>query len=254
VNGGYAKNKILYYDENSGQPKYQWATGHPFSGNGGTAYLAYDYAGVFKDQNDINQNTLDYSAVYATIRPGDMKFKDVNGDGKIDGNDQVRQNFTNEPTFTGGLNIKLQYKTIDLSILFQGATGAKMYMGLTESGDIGNYLQYTYDHQWTIDNPSTVDPRLSNRNNTPYTGGAYFNNTYWLKSMNYLRLKNVELGYNLPSSLLKRATISNLRIYVSGVNLITWAPLKIFDPEASTGSGQYYPQARIINAGIKATF
>ena len=85
------------------------------------------------------------------------------------------------------------YKTFDLSILFQGATGGLLYIG-TESGDIGNYLKYSYDHQWTIDKPSSVDPRIANRGNTYYSGG----NTYFLRNSDYFRLKNIELGYNLP--------------------------------------------------------
>ena len=72
--------------------------------------------------------------------------------------------------------------------------------------------------------------------------------------MNYLRLKNVELGYNLPPDIGKKIGISNLRVYVSGLNLITWDKLHILDPEAPTGDGKYYPQARIINTGIKVTF
>jgi hypothetical protein len=181
-----------------------------------------------------------------------MKFKDINN-GKIDGNDQVRLNKTQDPTFTGGLNIKLGYHDFDLSILFQGATGGLLYIG-TESGDIGNYLQYTYDHQWTIDHPSSTDPRIANRSNTYYTGGGASNNTYFLRNSDYLRLKNVEFGYNLPSSLLKRAGIGNFRVYVSGLNLITWDKMKIWDPESTSGSGQYYPQSRIVNAGLRVTF
>lgn len=253
VNGGYAKNRILFFDEAPGAPKWQNATGHPFTANGGAAFLAYQYDGVFKDQSDIDKNQIDYSGVTNTLRPGDMKFKDVNGDGKINGDDQQRLDKTQDPTFTGGLNIQLQYSNFDLSILFQGATGGMLFFG-TESGDIGNYLQYSYDHQWTIDHPSSVDPRIANRNNTYYTGGTAGNNTYFLRSSDYLRLKNIELGYNLPAALGKTAGISNLRVYVNGLNLITWDKMKIWDPESTNGSGQYYPQARIINAGVRVTF
>ena len=182
-----------------------------------------------------------------------MKLKDVNGDGKITGDDQVRLDKTRDPTFTGGVNIFLQYKGFDCSILMQGATGGLLFIG-TESGDIGNYLQYSYDHRWSIDNPSSVDPRLANRGNTYYTGGGAGNNTYWLRSSNYLRLKNVEIGYNVSLSALKKAGINNLRIFAGGVNLITWDEMKIWDPESTSGSGQYYPQARIINVGASVTF
>jgi TonB-linked SusC/RagA family outer membrane protein len=253
VNAGYAKNKILYFDEAPGAPAWQLATGHPFSSNGGTAFMAYQYDGVFKDDKDIASNTIDYTGVTPALKPGDMKFKDVNHDGKIDGNDQVRLNKTQDPTFTGGLTMRFGYKSFDLSILFQGATGGLLYIG-TESGDIGNYLQYSYDHQWTIDHPSSTDPRLANRGNTYFTGGGAWNNTYFLRNSDYLRLKNVELGYNLSPSLLKKTGISNFRVYASGLNLLTWDKMKIWDPESTSGSGQYYPQARIINIGARVTF
>ncbi len=253
VNGGYAKNKVTFWDEPSGVPDYQRATGHPY-GTNGFSFLAYQYDGVFVDQKAIDANTIDYSGVGGgTLRPGDMKFKDINGDGKITGDDQVRLDQTRDPTFTGGVNISLQYKGFDCSILFQGATGGLLFIG-TESGDIGNYLQYSYDHRWSIDNPSSVDPRLANRGNTYYSGGGAGNNTYWLRSSNYLRLKNVEIGYNVTLPSLKKAGISNLRIFVGGVNLVTWDKMKIYDPESTSGSGQYYPQARIINAGASVTF
>ncbi|CAN5473935.1 TonB-dependent receptor [soil metagenome] len=252
VNGGYAKNKVTFWDEPPGAPDYQKSTGHPY-GSTGFSFLAYQYDGVFKDQKEVAANTIDYSGVGGlTLRPGDMKFKDVNGDGKITGDDQVRLDKTRDPTFTGGVNVFLQYKGFDCSILFQGATGGLLYIG-TESGDIGNYLQYSYDNRWSIDNPSSVDPRLANRNNTYYSGSAG-NNTYWLRKNNYLRLKNVEIGYNLSPSILKRTGISNLRIFAGGVNLLTWDELGIYDPESTSGSGQYYPQSRIINVGASVTF
>ena len=253
ANGGYAKNKIVFWDEAPGVPEWQRSTGHPFGSNG-AAWLAYQYDGVFKDQSEIAGNKIDYSAVGGKdLRPGDMKFKDINGDGKITGDDKVRLDNTRDPTFTGGFSANLQYKNFDLSILFQGATGGLLFFG-TESGDIGNYLQYSYDHRWSIDNPSSVDPRLANRNNTYYSGGDGGNNTYWLRNSNYLRLKNFEIGYNIPASLGERAGISNFRIYANGLNLITWDKMKIWDPESTSGNGQYYPQARVINIGARITF
>lgn len=249
VNGGYAKNKILYQDEPPGAPAWQLATGKSFSTGGGGGFLPYVYDGVFKNQKEIDANTIDYSGLTPSLKPGDMKFKDINHDGKINGDDRVRLDKTSEPTFTGGINITMAYKSFDLSVLFQGATGGLLYIG-TESGDIGNYLQYSYDHQWTIDNPSSVDPRIANRGNTYYTG----NNTYFLRSSDYLRLKNVELGYNLPVKLGDKMGIHAFRLYVNGLNLATWDKMKIWDPESTAGDGHYYPQARILNVGARITF
>jgi hypothetical protein len=182
-----------------------------------------------------------------------MKFKDINGDGKITGDDQVRLDKTRDPSFTGGVNISLQYKGFDCTILMQGATGGLLFIG-TESGDIGNYLKYSYDHRWSPENPSSVDPRLPNRNNTYYSNSTAGNNTYYLRKSDYLRLKNVEIGYNFNFPALKNIGISALRVFGGGVNLLTWDQMKIWDPESTSGSGQYYPQSRIINLGASVTF
>ncbi|GLU55573.1 SusC/RagA family TonB-linked outer membrane protein [Dyadobacter frigoris] len=250
VNGGYAKNKITFWDETPGIPSYQTTTGRQYQ-----AFLAYQYDGVFKDQAAIDANKLDYSPITGTIRPGDMKFKDVNGDGKINADDRVRQDKTQRPTFTGGATINASYKAFDIAILFQGATGGLQYIGQTESGDIGNYLKYAYDHRWTIDHPSETDPRLANRNNTYYTNtGNAGANTYYLRSNNYLRLKNIEIGWNLPSDLGKKIGVGSFRVYANALNILTWDKIKIWDPESTNTSGQYYPQSKIINMGVRVSF
>ncbi|HRI21151.1 MAG TPA: SusC/RagA family TonB-linked outer membrane protein, partial [Panacibacter sp.] len=248
VNGGYAKNKVVFMDEIPGAPQYQRQEGKPIN-----AYLVYKSAGVFKDQDDINKNTLDYSGVTGQLIPGDMKFEDVNGDGKISADDRVRLDESNVPNFNFGATLDLTYKGFDLSVLFQGATGASIRIQ-TESGDIGNFLKYSYDHRWTIDNPSSTDPRLASRGDTYYTGGNFGQNTYYLFSKNYIRLKNIELGYNLPANVIEKINLSNLRLFVSGLNVFTIAKNKIFDPEATAESGVYYPQSRIINVGLSLTF
>lgn len=253
INGGYARNKILFWDETPGRPDYQLSTGHPIPNNvfDPDAMLLYQYDGVFKDQKEIDDNTLDYSGVGGAgkLFPGSMKFKDVNSDGKIDNYDRVRSDKTVTPRFQGGLNIGLQYKNFDLSVLFQNASGGEVFIQ-TESGTIGNYLKYTYDNRWTVENPSGVDPRTVDRND------QYFSkrNTYYMMNTNYVRLKNMEIGYNLPDKIGKRVGINNLRLYVSGLNLVTWANQNIFDPEAVNSSLQYYPQSRIINTGVTVTF
>lgn len=245
VNGGYAKNKILFWDEAPGAPEWQKSTGKPMN-----TFLVYQYDGIFTDQEAIDSETLDYSAIVGTLRPGDMKYQDYNGDGKINPDDQVRMDNNDIPLFQGGLNLTASYKNFDLTILFQGALGAKQYVSAGESGNIGNYLLDIYDNRWTIDNPSSEHPRIANRSDQYFSGG----NTYWFRSNDYLRLKNMEIGYNLPAHLSEKIGVGNLRLYVNGLNLLTWDKLNVYDPETVSATGQYYPQARVISTGLSVTF
>lgn len=249
VNGGYAKNNVQYSSDVANTLPYQQQIGKVTD-----SWLVYLYDGVFKDQADIDANTVDYSPLglkNGTLLPGDMKYVDYNGDGKITSDDRVRLDKNGTPTFTGGVVLGAQYKGFDLSVLIQGATGGMRRMGPTESGSIGNYLEWNYDNRWSIDNPSDVDPRLTNRSDTYYTST---DNTYWIRSTNYIRLKNVELGYNLPNDFVKRIGMNSIRFYSNGMNLLTFDKIKIWDPESESGSGQFYPQSKIITFGIKAGF
>ncbi|WP_310684692.1 TonB-dependent receptor [Aliifodinibius sp. S!AR15-10] len=239
-NAGYAYNKIKYWDEAPGVPEYQQSTGNPMN-----TELYYQADGVYNDQAEIDNNPS-----WPGARPGDIKFVDVNGDGSINGLDRVRINKNNMPRLTAGLSLDAAYKNFDFSALLQGATGAVRYV-FTESGEIGNFLQTYADDRWTPDNPDSEHPRTYNRTDEYWTSNQ---NTYFLRSADYLRLKSVEIGYNLPASLGDRIGLQNMRVYVSGYNLFTIDKLKVFDPEASSSSGQYYPQKRVFNAGISLTF
>ena len=241
VNGGYAKNKILFWDEAPGAPVYKQSTGHPM--NTGVYYQAI---GIFADQGAVDKYPH-----WPGARPGDVIFKDVNGDNKIDANDQVRSDKSNVPTFTGGVNLYLQYKGFDLSILAQAATGAVNYIN-TESGEIGNYLQSFADGRWTVTNTGASKPRTFNRGNEYWAGNG---NTYFLRKTDYLRLKNLQFGYTLPRKITDKVGIQLFRVFVSGYNLLTYSPdYKDFDPEASAGNGQSYPLQRVLTAGLTLTF
>ncbi len=245
INGGYAQNKIVFWDEAPGAPEWQRSTGKPMN-----TYVVYKYDGVFKDQAEIDANKLDYSAIVKQLRPGDMKYQDFNGDGKITPDDRVRLDNTNLPLFQGGVNLGAQYKNFDLMVLFQGAAGAKQYVSTGESGNIGNFLQDVYQNRWTVENPSSVHPRIANRSDQYYSNG----NDYWLRSSDYIRLKNLELGYTVPSKLVTKAGMSQLRVYFNGLNLFTIDKLKVFDPETDSATGYYYPQQKVVNFGLAATF
>jgi TonB-dependent starch-binding outer membrane protein SusC len=251
INGGYAKNKVVFMDElpsTTPDEERQRQEGKPIG-----SYLVYKSAGVFRDKAEIDANKIDYKGVTGQLLPGDMKFEDVNGDGKITGDDRVRLDQSDVPTFNFGATFELKYKGFDFNLLFQGATGASIRIQ-TESGDIGNFLKYSHDNRWTIDNPSSEHPRLASRGDTYYTGGSFGNNTYFLFSKNYIRLKNMEIGYTIPASLTKKAKISSLRVYLNGLNLFTIDKNKVYDPEATAQSGVYYPQSRVINTGLSVTF
>lgn len=248
VNGGYARNRVVFMDEVPGAPDYQRQEGKSIGG-----YLVYVSEGAFLDQADIEANTVDYSGVTSQLIPGDMKIQDYNGDGKIDADDQVRLNDNGYPTFNFGGTLSMNYRNFDLSALLQGATGASIRIA-TESGDIGNFLKYSHDNRWSIDNPSSTDPRLASRGDTYFTGGNFGNNTYYLFSKDYVRLKNVELGYTFNRGLTDKVHVSNFRVYVNALNLYTIAANNIFDPESTQGNGVYYPQSRVVNVGLNLTF
>jgi len=248
INGGYAKNEVIFMDEIPGAPGYQLQEGKPID-----AHLVYQADGVFLNPEEIASNTLDYSNVTAQLIPGDMKFVDINGDGVIDGDDQIRLDENETPTFNFGATIDLDWRNFSLSVLFQGARGASVRF-YTESGDIGNFLKHSHDNRWSIDNPSSTDPRLASRGDTYYSEGAFGNNTYYLFNKDYIRLKNIQLAYDLPFPLVDRIGLSGARVYVNGLNLVTWDDTNIFDPESTNLRGTYYPQAKVINVGFNLTF
>lgn len=248
LNGGYAKNQVDFIDESPGRPDYQQITGHPLPSdpNNPDNNLYYEAIGIYRDQDAVNKTPH-----WNGARAGDVIFKDVNGDGKIDANDRVRNYLTDIPRFQGGFGVNFQYKGFDLSILVQAAAGAVRYLSL-ESGDFGNYWKEDFDGRWTPDNIDASKPRASNRSDEYWRSQR---NTYLLHNTDYLRLKNVELGYTLPSKLMSRFGIQNLRFYVNGNNLATYCPgLNGFDPEDNNTGGLSYPLSRVINGGLSLTF
>jgi len=239
VNGGYAKNKIKFWDEPNGVPEYQQTTGHPMN-----SQLYYKSIGIFNNQSEV-----DAYPHWVGAQPGDIIFEDVNEDGKINGLDRVRDYGGAIPTFTGGLNIDLTYKNFYASIFFQGSLGKNRYHSV-ESGESGNYLMEDAEGRWTSENTDASKPRAFS-STFEYWNGAANQNTYWLRSADYLRLKNMEIGYNVPKSINSKLHIDGSRIYIGGSNLITWCPtLPSFDPESV---GKLCPLDKVINIGVSIT-
>lgn len=239
-NGGYAKNKVLFWDEPAGRLPWQVSTGKPMGGE-----LLYKVLDVFKDQAAV-----DAYPHWPGAQPGDLRFEDVNKDGEITVDDRVQTSKSNFPTFVGGITLGITWKGLELSALLQGAAGAQQYVRI-ESGEFGNYLKDFYDGRWTTANPSSAKPRAYNREDQYWISGR---NTYFMRSTDYLRAKNVRLAYTIPASVLKKASIKYAQVYLSGMNLFTWDTYKVFDPENNDDTGAQYPQRRLFNLGLNLTF
>lgn len=248
VNGSYSKNKVLFWDEEPNVPVYQQKTGKSmptYYADSKTfdAELYYQAIGIFKDQAAV-----DAYPHWAGAQPGDVIFQDYNNDGKIDALDRVRSDKNNMPRLIVGVNIGLRYKGFDLTALIQSASGAQQYLGV-ESGDIGNFYKIFADNRWTPENSVTAYPRTWNRDNEYWRSQP---NTFWLLNMSYTRLKNLEIGYSIPSAVNKTLGIEGLRFYVNGTNLVTLAKQKFIDPEVEAGTS--YPLQRIVSGGLTLTF
>jgi TonB-linked SusC/RagA family outer membrane protein len=242
-NVSFVRNKVIFSDEQPAAERYQLATGKPID-----AQLYYISLGIFKDQAEI-----DSYPHFLNAQPGDIRYEDVNGDGNLDSRDQVRLGETKTPEITYGLSASLGYKSFDLSLLFQGQENAQVYFGgyfPIMSYSLGNFSTWRWENHWTPTNTAATMPRASLD-----AGNNNVQSTHWLFDSGFLRLKNVELGYNLPKRLCDRLSIQHIRLSLSANNLfILYDHMKDtgYDPEAD--DYWYYPQQRTFNAGINITF
>lgn len=221
------------------------------------AFYIYEADGLIANEKEL----AEYKAMYKSdprgmsdLHAGDVKLVDTNGDGTIDPDD--RQVFTsNIPKFTYGWNISADYKGFDLSLLFQGSSGANrmMYGEWIEGPSYEAFGGIHFRDRWTEDNqdPNASMPRLeaaNNRNASTY-------NSFFLKKVNYLRLKNAQLGYTFDNRLTQKAHIGKLRLYVSGSNLFTLSSMdQGLDPEGKSDRVSAFPPLRIINFGVNIIF
>ncbi len=249
LNMSYAKNKVTFWDETPGIPEYQKATGKPLPASGtlnnliNRAGLYYKTDGVFNTQEE-----LDSYPHWDGATLGDIKFVDYNHDNVINADDRVRSNKNQTPRLVTGFNVNLEWKGLELIMLWQAAFGAETYVQ-TWSGTVGNFLKEYYKERWTPENWKSEHPRTYERENQYWISNA---NDYFLRSSDYLRLKNIEIGYTLPFNL-KKAGISRLRISANAQNLLTIDNLP-GDPENTASSFDYYPQRKYFNLGVSITF
>lgn len=221
------------------------------SGNWTDRTVGYRTDGLFTSQQEIDNLQFTYPQGNDGLRPGDMKFVDVNSDGRLDFRDQVDIGTGTTPNWMAGATINLTYKNFDLQTLFQGAFNyyAVIFTGRTDV----NYSVAFYNTLWTDEN-NRADAY------TPRIGGASTNgmlSDHFYRKINYVRLKTMALGYNLPKAAMEQIGLRNLRIFLAGTNLFTISPLNEFymDPEAPShyGVGYHYPQQRTVTLGLNLT-
>lgn len=237
-NFAYASNKVIDISEASNVPKWQKAEGHAI---GADKY--YISTGIIRTQAE-----LDKIPVYPGTKVGDLKYKDVNEDGVISSADMVRLDKTNTPQITYGFNLSLNYNSFSLFANFAGAS--KVWQPFRFQALLGyNALQDLLDNRYTEGSMNSKYPTLPQQ-----SGVNSLASTFWLYNTSFLRLKTLELGYDLPHSLLSRVKIDDAKIYLNGSNLFTFSKMKLFDPETNDRDGFFYPQSRIYNLGVNITF
>lgn len=238
----YNRNEVVFLDDAEGVPDYQLRKGKPLD-----AELLYEAIGIFREQDDLDNNpTLPGQQL------GDLIYRDVNEDGVIDDLDRVRQDLSNVPQIVYGVTLGASYKNFDVSILLQGQARSAQYV-LAESGEVGNFFSSWADNRWSPSSPDGTFPRVDVRSSSSINGGLN-RNDFWLQNTSFLRLKNVELGYNIPASVLNRIGFQSIRVYANGFNLATFTDVEDIDPEGSSGNGQFYPQQKIFNVGLNVKF
>lgn len=228
-------------------------TGLTVSREGEEMYSLYGLEAIgYIQPEDYDANGKYLGATqYGNFGPGDIKYKDQNGDGVINTSDRVIMGGT-IPRYTFGLSLYGDYKGFDLSLLFQGVGKADGYIngqGIQTFVE-GGTVQEQHKDNWTPENRKAKFPRLAfNETNNMQ------NSSFWMKNAAYLRLKNVQVGYTLPKKWLNKTPISYLRLYFSGDNLLTFDKFwDGFDVEAPVGNGGYYPQMKALSFGIDLKF
>lgn len=243
-NFSYNRNKVVENDDPAW--KYPWLDR---KGQKVSQRYGYIALGLFESDKDV-QNSPRQTG---DVRAGDIKFKDLNGDGVIDSYDQAPIGYGDVPEIMYGFGFTVGYKAVSLSALFQGA--AHVDVMLNGEGTMpfqqglarGNLFSNITD-RWTEENPNpnAFYPRLMPGS----LNDNYASSTWWVKNADYMRLKTLQLAYNLPSSWMKRIHFKSANVFLQGVNLLTFSSFKLWDVEIGNGRGAAYSSTRSFAAGV----
>ena len=246
ANFTFATSEFLVYEEPNYADSYRKHVGHPLSQQWGLIAER-----LFIDDADVANSPVQSFGEY---KAGDIKYRDVNRDGKITEEDMVPIGYPTDPEIIYGFGVSSGYKNFDFSCFFQGSARSSFWIDAENTSPFNNETQLLKayaDSHWSEDNRDlyALWPRLSptvNKNNSQMS-------TWFMRNGNFLRLKSVEVGYTLPASLLKKMRLSNARIYVNGTNLLCFSKFKLWDVEMG-GNGLGYPIQKSYNLGLTVSF
>lgn len=251
ANYSYAKNKIIFMDEAEPNYPYMRKTGESVGTRFGRKFYTFYREGLtYPDGKPIATHTPE-------LQEGDCVYYDLNGDTKIDTDDETNIGVGNNPRHTFGLKLGVSYKRFEINMLWSGATGVdrlfnssyqKPFDGVAA---IRGLYQFQLDGRWTPQNAdNAIYPRLS----TLSAGNNYYTSDLWVKDASYIRMKNIEIAYTFDKAALRKIGINSLRLYVNGYNLLTFDKLKIIDPEEKTVDYGDYPLQKVFNVGVNVNF
>ena len=251
ANFTFNRNRLIYNDQPSQVEEYLNEVGFAYGQRKGLISC-----GLFKDQADIDSWP---TQTFGDVQPGDIKYKDINGDGQVDQYDRVAIGYTTIPEINYGFGVSAGYKGFDASVFFSGVDnvsrqigGSNLYGASSSPQLTGQVFKDVAQNHWTVDNPdiNAPYPRLG----TTRSNNNVQTSDYWTRDMSFLRLKNAEIGYTFPKKMTKKAGISALRVYVAGTNLLTFSKFKLWDPELDTAYGTRYPITRNVSLGLNINF
>ena len=245
LNVSYAKNKIVYQDEVPSEYTYTLKTGHPVGQPFGLKVRGFYYEGM--------EDVADHSYV---LKEGDVVYEDLNHDGKIDDNDKTAIGYPSYPLLNAGLTLGFEYKGFDFSMLWVGATKTSRVLEETFRKPLGetydrSLMSHQFTDRWTPETAATAKLPCATIDGVK---NNYRDSELWVKDASYLRLKNIEIGYNFRPPFMPKIGMEKMRVFMTGYNLLTFDKLKISDPESMSSGVPQYPVMRVINFGLNVSF
>lgn len=239
-----AKNKYVIVDEAAQLPAHQKLAGTSIG-----QFIGYKVIGFYQDQNDI-ANSPKSNATANPVIPGDLKYMDVNGDNVIDRNDRVPVGHTDIPEIVYGLAPNFSYKNFSVSVLFQGVGKVSSNVREIGGGRLNYFAPQLGRWQSPADNETATWPVM--KPNSLNGNPSNELNSFLLRDASYLKLRNIEISYQLPVALTKKMGVQNFRIFTNGQNLYTWTNFPGLDPEIAGNTN--YPLTRVFNFGLNVQF